>query len=206
MYRLFVSAPLSSWSLRPWILLKELAIPFETKQLRYELDAVKRHESFAQVSPTAKVPCLYHDGEVIWDSLAIMEYIAEDYPQVWAEDKKARAWSRSACAEMHSGFSALREVCGFNPLEDVPLASIPDAVQTDLRRINQLWEEGLARFGGPFLAGNRFTAVDAFFVPVASRIATYHLESMLNPLALVYQQRLLALPSFAVWTGRKKTA
>ncbi|NOL51589.1 glutathione S-transferase family protein [Pelistega suis] len=199
MYQLYVSKPKSSWSLRPWILLKELNIPFEDKQVYYLDNLQGQRAQFAQFSPTSKIPVLHHQGSVIWDSLAIVEYIAETYPQVWAEDKKARAWSRSACAEMHSGFTHLRDICNFSPLEKISLPQIPAEVEQELKRINQLWEEGLRLFGGEFLAGQCFTAVDAFFVPVAGRIQTYGLEAYFSTQALAYQQRLLALPSYQEW-------
>lgn len=102
------------------------------------------------------------NDHTIWDSLAITEYVAESYPQVWAEDKTARAWSRSACAEMHSGFHVLREICDFRPLDRITLADIPDELVHELARLDALWQEGLNRFAGNFLAGEQFTAVDAF--------------------------------------------
>lgn len=199
MYQLYVSKPKSSWSLRPWILLKVLGIPFEDKQVYYLDDLKTQRSQFARFSPTSKIPVLHHNNLVVWDSLAITEYIAEEYPQVWAAEKTARAWSRSACAEMHSGFSHLREICDFKPLEYLPLKEIPDALAQELVRINQLWEEGLRLFGGSFLAGKQFTAVDAFFVPVAARIKTYGLEQYLSAETLAYQQRLLSLPAYAEW-------
>ncbi|OBX07905.1 glutathione S-transferase [Gallibacterium salpingitidis] len=199
MYSLYVSKPLSSWSLRPWILLKELGIPFEDKEVTFLEDRKQQQQQFLQFSPTAKVPVLHDQEQIIWDSLAIIEYIAEDYPQVWAEDRYARAWSRSACAEMHSGFATLRQTCGFDPLVHTPLKEVSDQVATEIKRINQLWQEGLNRFGGPYLAGKKFTAVDAFFVPIASRIATYGLESYFSDSPLAYQQKLLALDSFKEW-------
>lgn len=199
MYQLYVSKPTSSWSLRPWILLKELGISFEEKQVDYLDDLQEQRAQFLTFSPNSKIPVLHHNGEIIWDSLAIIEYIAEEYPQVWAEDKVARAWSRSSCAEMHSSFTELREVCSFDPLASKRLSSIPAAVEQELKRINQLWEEGLNRFGGPFLAGTRFTAVDAFFVPVAGRVRTYGLERCLSEQASEYQHRLLSLKHYQEW-------
>lgn len=199
MYSLYISKPLSSWSLRPWILLKELAIPFEEIQVNFLEDRQKQRQTFVKFSPTAKIPVLHANNQIIWDSLAIVEYIAEDYPQVWAADKTARAWSRSACAEMHSGFMKLRQICGFNPLVTSPLTEVPEDVVADLKRIDQLWQEGLTQFKGPYLAGKTFTSVDAFFLPVASRIATYGLENYLSEISRCYQQRLLNLPSFQAW-------
>ena len=201
MYQLYFYAPYSSWSFRPWILLKTLNIPFVEQQLPFE-DKAELHRQLAQHSPTAKVPVLQQGEQKIWDSLAIIEYIAEDYPQVWAENKIARAWSRSACAEMHSGFPALREICSFAPKDNIPLASIPEELAKELQRLNQLWKEGLTRFQGNYLAGSQFTAVDAFFAPVVGRIETYGLQRYLDPENLAYFQRIKSLPSYQAWLDK----
>lgn len=199
MYQLYFNPPKSSWSLRVWILLKELSIPFEAKIIRYLADLTEQRQQFRAFSPTAKIPVLHADNMIIWDSLAITEFVAENYPQVWAEDKVARAWSRSACAEIHSGFENLRHICDFKLLERITLAKIPETLEQELARINQLWEQGLAQFGGKFLAGNHFTAVDAFFVPVALRIESYGLQDYFSKQSLEYQQRLIALASVQEW-------
>ena len=201
MYQLYFYAPYSSWSFRPWILLKTLDIPFVERQLPFE-DKAELHRQLAQHSPTAKVPVLQQDEQKIWDSLAIIEYIAEDYPQVWAENKIARAWSRSACAEMHSGFPALREICSFAPKNNTPLAAIPEELVKELQRLNQLGKEGLTRFQGNYLAGSQFTAVDAFFAPVVGRIETYGLQRYLDPENLAYFQRIKSLPSYQAWLDK----
>lgn len=166
MYQLYFNPPKSSWSLRVWVLLKELAIPFEPKIVRYLDDLSEQRQQFKAFSPTSKIPVLHADGVVIWDSLAIIEFLAESYPHVWAQDKATRAWSRSACAEMHSGFENLREMCDFAPLARKPLQEMPAVLSQELTRLNQLLEEGLTAFGGTFLAGDCFTAVDAFFCPL----------------------------------------
>lgn len=197
MYQLYFYAPYSSWSFRPWILLKTLDIPFVERQLPFE-----DNRQLAQHSPTAKVPVLQQGEQKIWDSLAIIEYIAEDYPQVWAENKIARAWSRSACAEMHSGFPALREICSFAPKNNTPLAAIPEELVKELQRLNQLWKEGLTLFQGNYLAGSQFTAVDAFFAPVVGRIETYGLQRYLDPENLAYFQRIKSLPSYQAWLDK----
>lgn len=164
----------SSWSLRPWVLLEALHIPYQ--EVLHPFGADNNQQRFRQFSPTAKVPCL-HDGEaVIWDSLAIVEYVAEHHPHVWPADRRARAWARCASAEMHSGFQALRNRCSMSVGVRVRLADVPVDVQQDLARIAELWQEGLRHFGGPWLAGDRFTAVDAFFAPVVFRIQTYGLQ------------------------------
>jgi glutathione S-transferase len=134
---------------------------------------------------------------VVWDSLAITEYLAESHAGVWPSDRQARAWARCAAAEMHSAFAALRNQCGMNCGVRVRLREIGPALQADIARINELWCEGLQRFGGPYLAGKAFTAVDAFFAPVAFRVQTYGLK--LDAPAADYAQRLLALPSMRRW-------
>jgi glutathione S-transferase len=182
----------SSWSLRPWVLMRELAIPFEERLTPFGDPA-----AFRAFSPTGRVPCLVDDGRVVWDSLAIAEYLAERRPDVWPRDPAARAWARCAAAEMHSGFAALRDVCGMSCGVRTRIDPFPAAVLADCARLDALWAEGLARFGGPFLAGPLFTAVDAFFAPVAFRVQTY--SPPMAPASLDYVARLLALPSMRAW-------
>ena len=140
---------------------------------------------------------LQDEDLVIWDSLAITEYVAERHTGVWPNAKAARAWARSASAEMHSGFYALRQQCPMNTGVRIRLHDHMAALQADLQRLEALWQEGLQRFGGPFLAGATFTAVDAFFAPVALRVQTYGLN--LSPDAQAYCQRLLQLASMQQW-------
>lgn len=185
----------SSWSMRPWLLMKELHIPFNEQ--REPLVATGGDVDYRTFSPSAKVPCLVDGKVVVWDSLAIIEYIAEVHREVWPGSVEARAWARSAAAEMHSGFGALREQCSMNCGLRVKKQSISAPLQRDIDRLNALWEEGLTKFGGPFLAGERFTAVDAFFAPVAFRIQTYDLSMSEN--AAAYAQRLLELPHVQDW-------
>ena len=184
----------SSWSLRPWVLMKQLGIPFE--QLKFAFQSLD-WEKVRAVSPTGRVPTLQDGATVVWDSLAITEYLAENHSGVWPTDKVARAWARSAAAEMHSGFSTLRNVCGMTVGVRVELNEVSAALQSDISRINALWTESLERFGGPFLAGGAFTAVDAFFCPVAFRVQTYGLK--LDAPAADYARRLLALPAMKEW-------
>jgi glutathione S-transferase len=181
----------SSWSLRPWVLLRELGIPFEEKLMPFHGGA------FTGFSPSGKVPCLVDGAISVWDSLAITEYLAETHPQVWPADKAARAFARCAAAEMHSGFMALRTQCGMNCGIRVKLHRVDNALQSDLARLNALWNDGLQRFGGPFLAGKAFSAADAFYAPVAFRIQTY--APPLDETANAYARRLLALPSMREW-------
>ncbi|MGR3808436.1 glutathione S-transferase [Pasteurella testudinis DSM 23072] len=200
MYTLFIANKTnSSWSLRPWILLTQLGIPFEEVQLYFQPDKQLQKIDFLQASPISKVPALHHNNMVIWDSLAIVEYIAEDYPQVWASDKAARAWSRCASAEMHSSFVALRTQCSMNTQKFTPLSTPDTALLTELQRIDQLWTDGLQRFKGEFLAANQFTAVDAFFAPVVIRLIHYGLMDYLSPAANAYAKRIYQLPSMQKW-------
>lgn len=184
----------SSWSLRPWLLLRELGIGFAEVLLPFEAD---NHARFKAVAPNARVPCLHEGETVVWDSLAIVEYLAERHPGVWPADAAARAWARSAAAEMHAGFAALRTICPMNCGLRLRLHAPPAAMQADLARIDELWCDGLQRFGGPFLAGPAFTAVDAFYAPVAFRVQTYGLA--LSAPAQDYVARLLALPGMQAW-------
>ena len=185
----------SSWSLRPWILMKALSIPFE-ERVEFFLEG-SCWDKFRAFSPNGLVPCL-HDGElVIWESLGIVEYLAERHAGVWPQDLEARAWSRCAASEMHAGFSALRNECPMNCGLRVELSSISPALQQNLDRLDELWNEGLDRFGGPFLAGEAFTAVDAFYAPVAFRVQTFNLK--LSDKALAYVQHLLNLEAMRDW-------
>jgi glutathione S-transferase len=187
----------SSWSLRPWVLLRELGIPFEERLVPFRGAPGLNGHVFRAFSPTGKVPCLVDGTTTVWDSLAITEYLAERHPDVWPGDATARAWARCAAAEMHAGFAALRGQCTMNCGVRVHLHRIDEALVRDLARLNALWNDGLARFGGPFLAGPRFTAADAFYAPVAFRIQTY--SPPLDDMANAYAQRLLALPSMRRW-------
>jgi len=187
----------SSWSLRPWILLTELGIPFEEKLTPFQHGTSSSWTAFRAFCPTGKVPCL-HDGDItVWDSLSIAEYVAEQHAGVWPADARARAWARSAAAEMHSGFDALRSHCPMNCGIRMQLNSMPAALTRDIARLNELWNEGLSRFGGPCLAGAAFTAVDAFFAPVVFRIQSYQLS--MDEALRAYVQRMLVLPGMQRW-------
>ncbi len=175
--------------------MRELVIPFNERLTPF-LEGTSRG-AFRSFSPNGKVPCLIHEGAAIWDSLAITEYLAERHENVWPADTQSRAWARCAAAEMHSGFDALRERCTMNCGIRVRLNDMSAALSRDIERISALWNEGLDRSGGPFLTGKAFSAVDAFFAPVAFRIQTYGLE--LDEAAAAYAARLLALPSMRSW-------
>lgn len=196
MFTLFIANKnYSSWSLRPWVLMRELGITFEEDLVPFSDGS--SWALFRDFSPSGKVPCLMDNGMAIWDSMGITEYLAERREGVWPTDDRARAWARCAAAEMHSGFATLREVCGMSVGVRVELHTIPPALQKDLDRLEELWSEGIALFGGPFLAGGVFTAVDAFFAPVAFRIQSYGLR--LNSTAMAYADLLLNLDSMKEW-------
>jgi glutathione S-transferase len=196
MYELYIANKnYSSWSLRPWILMRELKIPFNEHLVPF--DQGGNWKSFRAFSPTGLVPSLHDGSIVVWESLGITEYLAEHHDLVWPEAPSARAWARCASAEMHSGFGVLRAQCTMNCGIRVRLNEISSALQRDIDRISELWNEGLARFGGPFLAGETFTAVDAFFAPVAFRVQTYGL--ILDEAPAAYATRLLTLPSMQSW-------
>jgi glutathione S-transferase len=195
-YELFITNKnYSSWSLRPWLLMRELRIPFTERLM--PLHEGSMWAAFRAFSPSGRVPCLHDGGEVIWDSLAIAEYLAERHEGVWPRDAAARAWARCAAAEMHAGFSVLRTRCSMSCGVRVRLHEQPEALVREVERIAELWNEGLARFGGPFLAGNAFGAVDAFFAPVAFRVQTYGLE-LAGP-ARAYASRVLDLAGMRQW-------
>jgi glutathione S-transferase len=195
-YELFIgNKNYSSWSLRPWVLMRELNIPFAEKLVPF--GGAQNPGAFRAFSPTGKVPCLVHGEITVWDSLAITEYLGERHADVWPVEARVRAWARSASAEMHSGFFGLRNACTMNCGLRVKLCSIEPALASDLARLNDLWTDGLSRFGGPFLTGPRFCAADAFFAPVAFRIQTY--EPPLGNVAHGYASHLLALPSMKEW-------
>jgi glutathione S-transferase len=198
----------SSWSLRPWVLMRQAGIAFEERTIRF--DGFEPGSRFKQeigaLSPTAKVPLLIDDdGLAVWDTLAIAEYLAERFPEhrLWPEDRRARARARSVCAEMHSGFSALRSHCPMNIEASLPevgarvLREQP-SVQADLARLVDLWGGLLSEHGGPLLFG-RFTIADAYFAPVCSRLRTYGLPA---PTAIAaYIDTVFALPGMQAWVS-----
>jgi len=164
----------SSWSLRPWLLMKALGIAFEDQIVQFAKP--DNYDDFRAFSPTGQVPVLIDGDRTIWDSLGITLYLAERHPSVWPADEAARAWAQCATAEMHGGFGALRNDCTMNV--GVRVATKPEsaALKRQVARLGELWAEGLSRFGGPWLAGPEFTAVDAFYAPVAFRVRTYGLD------------------------------
>jgi len=195
----------SSWSMRPWVLLTGAGIPFEEKMVRFDsFDAQSAFKSVvAAINPVGKVPVLVDDGFAVWDTLAIAEYLAERFPdkQLWPADARARARARSVCAEMHSGFTALRSHCPMN-IE----AHLPDTgaliwrdqpgVRADVQRLVEMWSALLQEHGGPLLFG-QFTVADAYFAPVCMRLHTYALP--VPPHIATYVQRVRELPGVKAW-------
>jgi glutathione S-transferase len=196
MYELYIANKnYSSWSLRPWVLMRELDIPFDEHLLPFRQTAL--WADFRRISSSGKVPVLVDENCVVWDSLAIVEFLAERYAGVWPSDATARTWARSASAEMHSGFQELRQRCSMTCGQRVRLHEVGRSLAHDIARLGALWNDGLERFGGPFLAGRAFCAVDAFFAPVAFRIQSYNL--ILDTASAAYARRLLELRSMQAW-------
>ncbi|NDL62839.1 glutathione S-transferase family protein [Acerihabitans arboris] len=196
MYQLHIANKnYSSWSLRPWVLMKALEIPFD--EALHAFQSGDNHDLFQHFSPSGRVPALYDGTTVVWDSLAITEYLADTHAGVWPEERQARAWARCAAAEMHSGFATLRNLCPMNCGVRVRLRTLPEALRDDLTRLDALWRQGLSRFGGPFLAGPVFSAADAFFAPVVFRVQTYGLP--LSDAARQWCGTMLAQPALREW-------
>lgn len=200
----------SSWSMRPWVMLRQAGISFREVMVRFdsfEPDS-RFKQSLQSISPTGKVPVLVDDSVsptplAVWDTLAIAEYVAERHPEqaLWPTDPTARALARSACAEMHSGFSALRQACPMNieaRLPDIGALIWRDhpAVRADVQRLTTLWEGLLQRYGGPLLLGE-FSIADAYYAPVCMRLITYGLP--LSPTMQAYVERIQALPGVQAW-------
>jgi glutathione S-transferase len=184
----------SSWSLRPWVLMMGLGIPFENR-IEPFTKAVN-YEEFRSFSPTGQVPVLLDGNRTIYDSLGIALYLADRHAGVWPNDEGARAWAQCAVAEMHGGFAALRNACPMNVGVRVRPRAMSEAVRQNIARLRELWGEGLSRFGGPWLAGEAFGAVDAFFAPVAFRVRTYGLDV---GSAQAWVDRIIAHPAMQQW-------
>jgi glutathione S-transferase len=164
----------SSWSLRPWLLMKALGIPFADRIEPFTKPS--NYDEFRAFSPTGQVPVLRDGPRSVWDSLGIALYLAERHAGIWPADEEARAFAQSAVAEMHGGFSALRNDCTMNVGVRVTPNAMRSALERDVARIRELFETALDRFGGPWLGGTAFTALDAFYAPVAFRVRTYGLD------------------------------
>jgi glutathione S-transferase len=188
----------SSWSLRPWLLLREAGIPFEEVMIRFgEPDFSERVRRY---SPVGRVPVLVDGDLTVWDSLAIAEYLAEQFPEkkLWPDARAARARARSICAEMHAGFSHLRSRMPMNCEATLPLGALEVTVLRDIERITEIWRGARGSFGteGPFLFG-RFSIADAYFAPVIWRFVTY--ATPLPPPAQAYVDTMTNLASMKEW-------
>ena len=188
----------SSWSMRPWIAMKVAGIPFEEELI--SLDAPDFKERVIAVSGNGKVPALV-DGDVrVWESLAILDYVAEKFPhaRLWPGDSKARAYARAIAAEMHSGFVPLRRHCPMNMRRPVKPRELTPEAAANVERVNEIWTDCRMRFeqAGPFLFGS-FGAADAMYAPVVSRLWTY--DVAVGPVAKAYMQSVMALPAWGEW-------
>jgi len=193
----------SSWSLRPWLLMKQSRLAFQ--EVRVPLYVAGSKETLRKYGPSGKVPVLIDDAVTVWDSLAISEYLAERHPEVqlWPADTLQRAVARSISAEMHSGFVALRSNMSMNCRRSLPAVGRTVEVAGDIERIQRIWSECRERAGsqGPFLFG-RFTIADAMYAPVVLRFNIYVVQ--LSPVARQYADAILALPSLQNWVEAAK--
>jgi glutathione S-transferase len=207
MLKLFIgNKNYSSWSMRPWVLMRQTGIAFQEVMLRFDsFDSGSTFKAgLKDITPVGKVPVLTDEGFAVWDTLAIAEYLAEQFPEknLWPADPQARARARSICAEMHSGFAGLRSACPMNieaHLPEVGALALRDqpAVRADLQRVIALWSGLLAEYQGPMLLG-AFSIADAYFAPVVMRLVTYALPVPAEVKA--YMDRLCALPGVKAWT------
>lgn len=191
----------SSWSLRPWLALKQAGLAFDEVEI-----ALRQPDTKAKilvVSPSGKVPALVEGDLTVWDSLAICDYAAEQVPSLWPSDPAARAVARAVTAEMHAGFQALRQHLPMDMLLSEKKTDIPADAAADIARVQAIWADCRARFGagGPFLFG-RFSIADAFYAPVVSRLTSYQVE--VTPVSAAYMAAIWALPAMQAWRAAAK--
>ncbi|WP_312419627.1 glutathione S-transferase family protein [Shinella sp.] len=186
----------SSWSLRPWIAMEAAGVPFTDHVIPFDFPA--GNPKFKPISPTGRVPVLHHGDVRVWESLAIIEYVAELFPDagIWPRDAGTRAEARAISMEMLSGFRALRNACPMNIRREPRAIALPEGVMDDVARIETIWKETLARSGGPFLFG-AFSAADAMYAPVVNRLETYRLTQ--DDAVLAYIARVKAHPAWQTW-------
>lgn len=186
----------SSWSFRPWIAMRAADIPFEEVLIPFDFPA--QNPKFKALSPSGLVPLLQHDEVKVWESLAIIEYVAELFPEkaIWPEDRVARAQARSVCTEMVSGFRALRNTCPMNFRRERRKVSLSPEAMKDIARIQAIWMEMQETWGGPFLFG-AFSAADAMFAPVVNRFDVYDID--VAPQVRLYMERMMAHPAWLQW-------
>ena len=193
----------STWSMRPWLVLKHTGAPFTETVVELRQEDGRSEADIAAHSPSGLVPVLKDEGLTLWDSLAICEYLAERFPEagLWPKDAERRALGRAAAAEMHSGFASLRGECPMALDQPVRVTELSPLTQKNIRRIVELWSELLDRYGGPFLLGS-WSIADAFYTPVATRFRTYgvHLSDYGDPgEAGEYAARLLGTEEYQAW-------
>jgi glutathione S-transferase len=188
----------SSWSLRPWIALREAKLPF--KEIIIHLRQSDTRARILEYSAAGKVPILIDGREMVWDSLAILDYLAVRFPEakLWPQDMAALAYARSISGEMHSGFPDLRRELPMDIGADLPTPNISAGAAADIERVQAIWRDARGRFGGagPFLFG-RFTNADAMYAPVATRFRTYNVP--VDPVCATYIDTILGLPSVTAW-------
>jgi glutathione S-transferase len=192
----------SSWSLRPWILMKQFGIPFTEVLIPFSdpMHSPEWKTKVRRYSPGGKVPGLVDGDVAVWESLAILEYLADTHPDlaIWPRDRAARAMARSISAEMHAGFSALRSACPMNLGKKFAVRDRGPQVAQDVARVAEIWTTARERFGegGPFLFG-AFTAADAMYAPVVTRFDSYSLPA--DPVCQAYMEAVMATPAFQEW-------
>lgn len=188
----------SSWSMRPWVALKAAGVEFEDEVIPFDFPA--GNPAIKAISESGTVPVLEHDGLKIWETLAIIEYVAELHPdkRLWPTDSKERALARAYCSEMATSFRALRNAAPMNLRYPKKKLDVDEDVKANIRRIEEIWHQSLARSGGPFLFGD-FCAADAFFAPVVARFDSYMLAD--NPATLSYMEAVKAHPAVRAWAA-----
>ncbi|MFC6446860.1 glutathione S-transferase family protein [Shinella zoogloeoides] len=186
----------SSWSFRPWIAMEAAGVPFTDRVIPFDFPA--GNPEIRKVSPSGKVPLLHHGDVRVWESLAIIEYVAELFPDagIWPKDRAARAEARAISMEMLAGFHALRSACPMNIRRKPGAIDLPTGVMADVARIETIWKDALARSGGPFLFGD-FSAADAMYAPVVNRLEIYCLTK--DEAVLAYVERMKAHPAWRKW-------
>ena len=192
----------SSWSLRGWLMARFAGLPFD--ELMVSPDDADAKKEILLLSPSILVPCLQHDGVKVWDTLAIGEYLDELMPQsgLLPEDRIARAHCRAICGEMHSGFGSLRSALPMNLKGDFPAYKVWLRAQADIDRITTIWNECLARYGGPYLFGSRRCIADAMYAPVVTRFLTYHVK--LDKPSILYCRTIMQMPEMQEWVKAAK--
>ena len=188
----------SSWSMRPWLALRASAIAFDETVIPLYTGAADK-QRILDVSSAGKVPILIDGDVTVWDSLAIIEYLAEKFPdkKLWPADRAARAHARAVSAEMHSGFAALRNECGMNLHRPVGAVALSQDARDNIVRVQEIWSDCLKRYGGPFLFGG-FGGADAMYAPVVHRFRTFAIE--VTPDVRSYMETMQVLPAFQQWT------